>query len=121
MRNLCHHEYSATAKTLNPSPMQSVWQLLRNHEINSCEQALAQLVQSDGTLRLELLDEELNRRFFAKFGDWQSAPPVIPLLLWRNCFYVGCPRQLSAPPPPKFCASCPAVPSSAPIPQLTLY
>ncbi len=76
--------------------MQSVWQSLRNHEINSCEQALAQLVQPDGTLRLELLDPELNRRFFAKFADWQSAPPVIPLLLWRNCFYLGCPRHLSA-------------------------
>jgi general secretion pathway protein E len=74
--------------------MESVWQSLRTNRLQSCEEALRSLVTADGTVQLDLLDEELNRRFFANFGHWQSAPPVIPLLLWRNCFYVGCPVHL---------------------------
>lgn len=75
--------------------MESVWQSLRSNRLQSCEEALSNLVSKDGTVQIELLDQDLNRRFFAKFGHWQSAPPVIPLLLWRNCFYVGSPISLS--------------------------
>ncbi|MFN3926552.1 MAG: GspE/PulE family protein [Pseudanabaenaceae cyanobacterium] len=74
--------------------MNSVWHSLRTNKI-SCAEALQQLVSADGALQLELLDKELERRFFSFFVDWQAAPPVIPLLLWRNCFYLGCPRTLT--------------------------
>lgn len=74
--------------------MESVWHSLRTNRI-SCSEALQLLVAEDGTVKLELLDEDLKRRFFRYFPDWRSAPPVIPLLLWRNCFYLGCPRTLT--------------------------
>jgi type II secretory ATPase GspE/PulE/Tfp pilus assembly ATPase PilB-like protein len=74
--------------------MDSVWHRLRTNQI-SCADALSKLVAEDGTVQLELLDEELNRRFFSRFDHWQATVPVIPLLLWRNCFYLGCPRSLT--------------------------
>ncbi|WP_330482165.1 GspE/PulE family protein [Tumidithrix elongata] len=77
---------------LNP---ESVWQRLRNNQICSCEEALRQLVDPKGLVKLELLDQELNHRFFREFEDLSALPPVIPLLLWRSCFYIGSPYVLS--------------------------
>ncbi|NJR50979.1 MAG: type II/IV secretion system protein [Leptolyngbyaceae cyanobacterium CSU_1_3] len=72
----------------------SVWQQLKNREI-SCEQALHLLIDTEGNVTLELLDREVSHRFLREFPDRNSLPPLIPLLLWRNCFYLGSPVALS--------------------------
>jgi type II secretory ATPase GspE/PulE/Tfp pilus assembly ATPase PilB-like protein len=72
----------------------SAWRRLRRREI-SCEQALELLVDPQGVVRLELLDPEVNHRFLREFPDPNALPPVVPLLLWQNCFYLGSPVALS--------------------------
>lgn len=72
----------------------SAWQKLRNHEI-SCEEALSLLVDDQGTVNRERLDQEVTHRFFRHFPDRNALPPVIPLLLWRGCYYLGSPVTLS--------------------------
>jgi hypothetical protein len=73
----------------------SVWKRLRSQEIR-CEDAIQILVDKRGGLRIDLLDEDVNYRFFHHFEDRKSLPPVIPLLLWHGYFYLGSPRQLSS-------------------------
>jgi general secretion pathway protein E len=73
----------------------SVWKRLRNQEIN-CDQAIQLLVDKRGGLRIDLLDEEVNYRFFHNFDDRKSLPPVIPLLLWHGYFYLGSPHPLTS-------------------------
>ncbi|MDX2253914.1 MAG: GspE/PulE family protein [Pseudanabaenaceae cyanobacterium bins.39] len=77
------------------SAIESVWKRLRQGKIASCEDALQMLVDGDGNLQLHELDAELSDRFFREFEDRQLLPPVIPLLLWRNCFYVASPQPLT--------------------------
>ncbi|MEO1123952.1 MAG: GspE/PulE family protein [Cyanobacteria bacterium J06639_16] len=77
------------------SKLSSVWQRLKSGRI-TCEQALNLLRNDQGKLALELLDREVERRFFQKFPDLTTLPPVIPLLLWRNCYYLGSPHHLTA-------------------------
>ena len=74
---------------------ESIWKRLRQGNISSCEEALQSLVESDGNVHLEYLDQDLNHRFFREFEDRSILPPVIPLLLWRNCFYIGSPQTVS--------------------------
>lgn len=71
----------------------SAWQQLRNREIN-CEEALNLLVNEQGVVNLNLLDSEVSSRFFREFPNRSVLPPVIPLLLWRNCYYLGSPVTL---------------------------
>ena len=71
-------------------PTFPVWQQLRNGEI-TCEAALKLLVNEQGTVTLDLLDAEVSARFFREFPNRPELPPVIPLLLWRNCYYLGSP------------------------------
>ena len=82
----------------------SAWQKLKNREI-SCEEALSLLVDDQGTVNRELLDREVCYRFFRHFpdrlwrspsGDRHALPPVIPLLLWQGCYYLGSPVTVSA-------------------------
>ena len=73
----------------------SVWKRLRDGNISSCEEALQFLVDIDGNVHLDWLDQDLNRRFFREFEDRSILPPVIPLLLWRNCFYIGSPQPVT--------------------------
>ncbi len=75
---------------------ESVWKRLRHGNINTCEEALQFLVDVEGNVHLNWLDQDLNHRFFREFEDRSILPPVIPLLLWRNCFYVGTPKALSS-------------------------
>lgn len=70
----------------------SVWQRLKNREI-TCDQALQLLVNEQGVPDLNLLDPEVSNRFFQAFPD-QKLPPVVPLLLWQNCYYLGSPVTL---------------------------
>ncbi|WP_293125077.1 GspE/PulE family protein [Okeania sp. SIO1I7] len=73
----------------------SAWQLLRNREI-TCQQALENLVDKRGIVNLQLLDKEVAYRFFREFPERKELPPVIPLLLWRNCYYLASPVEICA-------------------------
>jgi len=71
----------------------SPWLRLRNREI-SYETAIALLLDPEGNLTLELLDSEVSQRFFRNFPDRNLLPPVVPLLLWRGCYYLGSPVEI---------------------------
>jgi len=73
----------------------SIWKRFRNKEID-CDEAIQLLVDKRGGLRIDLLDEDLNYRFFHHFDDRKSLPPVIPLLLWHGYFYLGSPHPLTS-------------------------
>ena len=73
----------------------SAWQQLRQKEIN-CQQALELLIDTDGNINLKLLDPEVSARFWREFPDRSALPPVIPLLLWRNCYYLGSPVKVES-------------------------
>jgi type II secretory ATPase GspE/PulE/Tfp pilus assembly ATPase PilB-like protein len=77
-----------------PPSIVSAWRRLRSQEIN-CEQALKLLVNDQGIVNLYLLDREVSYRFLREFPDPQTLPPVVPLLLWRNCYYLGSPMEIS--------------------------
>ncbi|MEQ9367943.1 MAG: GspE/PulE family protein [Coleofasciculus chthonoplastes F3-SA18-01] len=82
-----------TITPLMPS-QKTAWQKLVNREI-SCEFALKLLVDNRGILNLDQLDTEVSTRFFRQLSNRQDLPPVIPLLLWRGCYYLGCPISLT--------------------------
>ncbi len=71
----------------------SAWQRLKNSEI-TCEEALKLLVDRHGIINLDLLDPEVSYRFFRQVPSRRALPSVIPLLLWRNCYYLGSPVVL---------------------------
>lgn len=79
---------------MQASLLSSVWQRLKLDEI-TCEEALKLLVNAQGIVNLSLLDQEVSDRFFREFPDKRSLPPVVPLLLWRNCYYLGSPVALT--------------------------
>ncbi|MGK7924277.1 MAG: GspE/PulE family protein [Spirulina sp.] len=74
---------------------QTAWQQLRNRQI-TCDRALAMLVNEEGAINSALLDSEVSDRFFREFPNKKRLPPVVPLLLWQNCYYLGSPVQISA-------------------------
>ena len=71
----------------------SAWQKLRHGDL-TCEQALQLLVDDQGMVNLSLLDTEVSYRFLREFPNPSALPPVMPLLLWRNCYYLGSPIEL---------------------------
>jgi len=73
----------------------SAWARLKNREID-CETALKLLVNEQGVVNFDLLDKDVSSRFFRQFPNRRVLPPVIPLLLWRSCYYLGSPISLSA-------------------------
>ncbi len=77
------------------SVVTSAWYRLRSGEI-TCEQALKLLVNQEGSINLYLLDRDVSDRFLREFPDPSLLPPVVPLLLWRNCYYLGSPAVLTA-------------------------
>lgn len=78
----------------SPSLPLSVWQQLRQRSL-TCQQALSLLVTPQGQVNLALLDPDLNFRFWRHFTTRDRLPAVMPLLLWRNCFYLGSPLELT--------------------------
>lgn len=72
----------------------STWQQLKSQKI-SCEEAINNLVNEQGNVNQALLDREVSNRFLRHFTDKNSLPSVIPLLLWRGCYYVGSHTNLS--------------------------
>ncbi|WP_413176312.1 GspE/PulE family protein [Anabaena azotica] len=79
----------ANMNTLSP------WQLLKSGKINY-EQAIKLLIDETGTVNLDLLDSDVSSRFFKFFPNLTERPLVIPLLLWRNCYYLGSPLDITA-------------------------
>jgi type II secretory ATPase GspE/PulE/Tfp pilus assembly ATPase PilB-like protein len=71
-----------------PTVILTPWEKLKKGEID-CEQALSLLVDETKQVNLNALDAEVSSRFFRLFPNPQELPPVIPLLLWRNCYYLG--------------------------------
>ncbi|NEQ46785.1 MAG: type II/IV secretion system protein [Leptolyngbya sp. SIOISBB] len=71
----------------------SAWKQLKKGEI-TCEKALQLLCNEQGSVNLDRLDEEVCSRFFQLVSGLEM-PPVMPLLLWRNCFYLGSPLTIS--------------------------
>ncbi len=71
----------------------SVWQELKSGRI-TCDEALKRLVDESGLVNLDLLDPEVTQRFLRYFPERKSLPAVIPLLLWRNCYFLGSPVPL---------------------------
>ena len=72
----------------------SIWQRLRSGDV-TCEEALQQLVNEQGEVNVQLLDREVSDRFLREFPNRDVLPPVVPLLLWRNCYYIGSHEGLS--------------------------
>lgn len=73
----------------------SIQTKLKQKEI-TLESALQSLVNQElKTVNLELLDSDISLRFFQQIRDRTSIPPIIPLLLWRNCYYLGSPVQVT--------------------------
>jgi hypothetical protein len=72
----------------------SIQAQLQNRKITS-EQALQRLVSTSGEVQLELLDGDLTQRFGRQLRDLVACPPVMPLLLWQNCYYLGSPAPLT--------------------------
>ena len=84
-----------------PTVQLSAQQRLKRQQI-SLEQALADLLSPVGgplsenqTLNLTQIDRPLCKDFFRQFATPQTLPPVLPLLLWQNCYYLGCPVSVS--------------------------
>lgn len=75
------------------APQESVWQRLRKRAL-TCEQALRLLIDEQGNLNLNAVDPEVSIRFF-QMVPTDEAPPVVPLLLWQNCYYLGSPVALT--------------------------
>lgn len=80
----------------------SVWQQLISHKI-TCEEALRLLVDKQGNVNLSLFDTGVNKRFQKRFPKHYDFPPVIPLLYWQDCYYLGSPKPL---PPEKISQLC---------------
>lgn len=72
----------------------SPWARLKKGEI-TCEEALNILVDKQGIVNLDLLDSEVSCRFFREVPNRHGCPPLIPLLLWQSCYYLGSPVPLS--------------------------
>ncbi|AFZ11547.1 type II secretion system protein E [Crinalium epipsammum PCC 9333] len=78
--------------TISPT-INSAWQKLTQQEI-TCQEALKLLINDQKIVNLNFLDPEVYARFFREFSNRSALPPLIPLLLWRNCYYLGCPIPL---------------------------
>jgi len=79
---------------ITPPEINTPWQQLKHRKIN-LESALNLLVDHKGTLALDLLDSEVSDRFLQQVANQNGLPPVIPLLLWRCCYYLASPIELS--------------------------
>jgi hypothetical protein len=75
--------------------MVSIWQQLIKRQI-TLDEALKLLVSDEGIINLDQLDLDVNRRFRRAIRDDNGLPPVIPLLLHQNCYYLGCHLNLEA-------------------------
>ncbi|NJK64227.1 MAG: EAL domain-containing protein [Synechococcaceae cyanobacterium SM2_3_1] len=83
---------SSNSSSYAAAPL-SVWQQLRADQI-TLNQALRLLIDEQGYVQLHHLDPHLTARFLEDFAELAAAYPLIPLLLWRGCYYLGSPISI---------------------------
>ena len=74
----------ASGDRSDPSP----WKQLLHGRITLSE-ALRVLVDDYGKVNFKLLDLDVSRQFRRHISSSIHVPPVIPLLFWRDCYYLG--------------------------------
>jgi type II secretory ATPase GspE/PulE/Tfp pilus assembly ATPase PilB-like protein len=55
----------------------------------SVDEALEEVVSPPGVLSIDSLDGELCQQFFRRVKGCNGLPPLVPLLLWQNCYYLA--------------------------------
>ncbi|HEY9880535.1 MAG TPA: GspE/PulE family protein [Leptolyngbyaceae cyanobacterium] len=70
---------------------QSLQKQLKKRQL-SLKEALSKLINSTEPLGLDDLDNDLCHLFFRRAKNIQNLLPVVPLLLWQNCYYLGSPQ-----------------------------
>ena len=75
--------------------MVSVQQQIKQQQI-ALEEGLQVLVKSDGQVVCDLLDRDISARFLRQMRDLAKKMPIMPLLLWGNCYYLGSPQTIDA-------------------------
>jgi hypothetical protein len=68
---------------------------LRCREI-SLEEALSQFQSTADNWSVAWVDSALCKQFLRKTRNTPGLPPIIPLILWQNCYYLGAISPLSA-------------------------
>lgn len=78
----------------NSQKKNTVWQQLIDGKLN-CEEAIKRIVDEEGIVNFSAIDTEVSQRFFKALPTSRNFPPLLPLLLWQNCYYVGSPEILT--------------------------
>lgn len=86
---------SFTRPKVTPRPCSHSTQGQLKHRQITPEQALQQLVSPSGLVSLDRLDPDLNRRFDRVLRDFRDSIPVMPLILWQNCYHLGSPVEIT--------------------------
>ena len=72
----------------------SVWKQLVDSQIR-IDEALKLLIDPYGIVNFKRLDLEVSRQFLDRVSGSHVLPPVLPLLFWRNCYYLGSASDIS--------------------------
>jgi len=72
----------------------SLQKQLQHRQIN-LESALQLISNSSDDFCVDWIDLNLCERFFRQCKNAKGLPPVIPLLLWQSCYYLGSPSEWS--------------------------
>lgn len=75
--------------------MMSVQEQLKQKKIG-LEEGVQLLVGRDGQVVCDLLDRDISARFLRQMRDLAKKIPIMPLLLWGNCYYLGSPQPVDA-------------------------
>ena len=86
---------SFTRPKVTPRPCTYSTQGQLKHRQITPEKALEQLVSPSGQVSLDRLDPDLNRRFDRVLRDFRDSIPVMPLILWQNCYHLGSPVEIT--------------------------
>ncbi|MGB3614048.1 MAG: hypothetical protein WBA10_09660, partial [Elainellaceae cyanobacterium] len=70
---------------------QSLQKQIQKRKI-SIGKALDRLSNNSIILQDKLIDFELCDRFFRQSKNLENLAPLVPLLLWQSCYYLGSPN-----------------------------
>ena len=73
---------------------QSLQKQLKKRKI-SLDYALEKLINSVESIVIDDLDDDLCNHFFRQSKTIRNSLPIVPLLLWQNCYYLGSPHSWS--------------------------
>jgi type II secretory ATPase GspE/PulE/Tfp pilus assembly ATPase PilB-like protein len=76
-------------------PMSNSLQKQLRHRHISLEDALKILKDGGDLWCVDWVDADLCNQFFRKTKNTPNLPPVIPLILWQNCYYLGATSPLT--------------------------